>query len=310
MLKLAAIVGPTAVGKTELAIKLAQRIGGEIISCDSMQVYRGMDIGTAKASPAERAMVPHHLLDIVPPDVNFTVAEYQRLAQQAIVSINENKRIPILVGGTGLYYQAVADNYEFLPMESRQIIRAKWEQICEEKGIDHLYEHLLVIDPEYALKVGGNDKKRIIRALEVYALTGQPFSAIQNKNKDTYRLCPVGLYLARTELYARIEQRVDKMIAAGLVQEVAGLREKGYDLTMNSMQALGYKQVYNYLEGLLTYEAMVYEIKKETRNFAKRQYTWFNKDKRIHWFNIADFSNLEILLEKICDSVEGQLIRV
>ncbi len=301
MLKLAALVGPTAVGKTELAIRLAQKIGGEIISCDSMQVYRGMDIGTAKAGLAQRATVPHHLLDMVEPDVNFTVADYQRLAQQAIRKLNESGHIPMLVGGTGLYYQAVVDNYDFFPMESRQPIRAKWEQICAEQGIDCLYEHLRAIDPDYALKVGGNDKKRIIRALEVYDLTGQPFSSLQNQNKDTYRLCAIGLYMDRTELYARIEQRVDAMIKEGLVEEVARLREKGYDLSLNSMQALGYKQVYNYLEGLLTYEAMVYEIKKETRNFAKRQYTWFNKDKRIHWFHITEFSNSEILLEKICD---------
>ncbi|MEA4924378.1 MAG: tRNA (adenosine(37)-N6)-dimethylallyltransferase MiaA [Syntrophomonadaceae bacterium] len=310
MLKLAALVGPTAVGKTELAIKLAQKIGGEIISCDSMQVYRGMDIGTAKASPAQRDLVPHHLIDIAEPDLNFTVADYQRLAQQAIFKLNGSGRIPMLVGGTGLYYQAVVDNYDFFPMESLQTIRAQWEQICSDKGIEYLFKQLLAIDPAYAAKVGGNDKKRIIRALEVYDLTGRPFSSLQNQNKDTYRLCAIGLYMDRTELYARIEQRVDAMIKEGLVEEVARLREKGYDLSMNSMQALGYKQVYNYLEGLLTYAAMVYEIKKETRNFAKRQYTWFNRDKRIHWFNLTEFSNSEIILEKICDLMEGQLIRV
>ena len=310
MLKLAAIVGPTAVGKTEMSINLAQRLGGEIISCDSMQVYQGMDIGTAKASLAQRKIIAHHLIDIVEPNINFTVADYQKLAKQKILNINDLGHIPILVGGTGLYYQSVVDNYDFFPMESLQAVRSKWEQACQEKGLEYLFEQLVMVDREYALKIGRNDKKRIIRALEVYDLTGQPFSSIQNKNTNTYLLSAVGLYLDRAELYNRIEQRVEAMIKEGLIEEVAGLRERGYDLSMNSMQALGYKQVYNYLEGWLTYEGMVNEIKKETRNFAKRQYTWFNKDKRIKWFNITDYSNPDILLEKICELMEGQLLRV
>lgn len=310
MLKLAAVVGPTAVGKTELSIGLAQKLGGEIISCDSMQVYQGMDIGTAKASPDQRKIIAHHAIDILEPSVSFTVADYQKLAQQEIMNITKRGHIPILVGGTGLYYQSVVDNYDFFPMESLHTVRSKWEQTYREKGIEYLYEQILTVDREYALKIGGNDKKRIIRALEVYDLTGQPFSSFQNKNRDTYLLAAAGLYLDRAELYARIEQRVDKMIKGGLVEEVVQLREQGYDLSMNSLQALGYKQVYNYLEGMLTYEGMVNEIKKETRNFAKRQYTWFNKDKRINWFNLADYSNPDLLLEKICEYMEGQLIRV
>ena len=310
MLKLAAIVGPTAVGKTELSISVAQKLGGEIISCDSMQVYQGMDIGTAKASLIQRKIIAHHLIDIVEPDINFTVADYQKLAKQKILNITEHGHIPILVGGTGLYYQSVVDNYDFFPMESLQTVRSKWEQTYQDKGIQYLFEQLMTVDREYALKIGGNDKKRIIRALEVYDLTGQPFSSIQNRNINTYLLAAVGLYLDRAELYTRIEQRVETMIKEGLIEEVAGLRECGYELSMNSMQALGYKQVYNYLEGMLTYEVMVYEIKKETRNFAKRQYTWFNKDKRIKWYNITDYSNPDILLEKICELMEGLLLRV
>jgi tRNA dimethylallyltransferase len=266
-----------------------------------------MDIGTAKATSDQRKMIAHHGIDIVAPSTNFTVANYQKLAQQEIVNITKRGHIPILVGGTGLYYQSVVDNYDFFPMESLNTVRSKWEQTYKEKGIEYLYEQILTVDREYALKIGGNDKKRIIRALEVYDLTGQPFSSIQNKNRNTYLLSAVGLYLERAELYTRIEQRVDKMIKEGLVAEVAQLREHGYDLSMNSLQALGYKQVYNYLEGMLTYEGMVNEIKKETRNFAKRQYTWFNKDKRIKWFNIGDYSNQDILLEKICEYMEGQL---
>jgi tRNA dimethylallyltransferase len=307
MLKLAAIVGPTAVGKTDLAISLAERLGGEIISCDSMQVYSGMDIGTAKASPEQRQKIPHHLIDIVDPDINFTVADYQKLAQAEIQEISARGQLPILVGGTGLYYQAVVDNYYFFPMESRLAVRIKWEQAHRDLGLAHLYERILKIDQEYAQKIGPNDKKRIIRALEVYDLTGHPFSEFQTRNRLTYHLAVVGLYLDRIELYARIEARVDKMMAAGLVEEVVLLRKKGYDLTTNAMQALGYKQIYCYLEGLLTWEETLQEIKKETRRFAKRQYTWFNKDQRIMWINVTDYATHASLLEKIYGLMAGQL---
>jgi tRNA dimethylallyltransferase len=310
MLKLAAIVGPTAVGKTELSIGLAQKLGGEIISCDSMQVYRGMDIGTAKASPAERNLIPHHLIDVVDPYVNFTVADYQKLAQTEIKDITLRGKLPILAGGTGLYYQALVDNYNFFPIESREAVRQKWEQVHIERGLTHLYERVLAIDKEYALKIGRNDKKRIIRALEVYDLTGLPFSESQTRNRHTYHLAAVGLYLDRIELYARIDERVDKMFAEGLVQEVEGLRANGYDLSLNSMQALGYKQIYCYLEGWLTWPETLREIKKETRRFAKRQYTWFNKDQRIQWINVGDYADHSLLLAKICELVEGQWGRV
>lgn len=307
MLKLAALVGPTSVGKTQLSISLAQKLKGEIISCDSMQVYQGMNIGTAKASPAERSMVPHHLIDIVKPDVVFTVADYQKLAQQEIRSITERGNIPILVGGTGLYYQAVVDDFDFFPIESKEAVRCKWEQAYLENGIDYLYEQVLLVDREYALKIGPNDKKRMIRALEVYDLTGQAFSDFQTRNRFAYNLSPVGLFLERDPLYTRIEERVDKMIADGLVEEVAELRENGYDLSLNSMKALGYKQIYCYLEGMITWQDTLQDIKRETRRYAKRQYTWFNKDKRIQWINVADDANPAILLKKIYNLMEGQL---
>ncbi len=307
MLKLAALVGPTAVGKTELSISLAQKLRGEIISCDSMQVYRGMNIGTAKASRAELSRVPHHLIDIVDPDVAFTVADYQKLAQQEINHITERGNIPILVGGTGLYYQAVVDDFDFFPMESKDAIRSKWEQLYQEKGIEYIYEQALLVDREYALKIGLNDKKRLIRALEVYDLTGQAFSDFQTRNRLAYQLAAVGLFLARDQLYARIEGRVDQMIADGLVEEVAELREKGYDLSLNSMKALGYQQIFGYLEGWTTWTETLQEIKRETRRYAKRQYTWFNKDKRIQWINVAEYSDSKALLKKMCDLVEGQL---
>jgi tRNA dimethylallyltransferase len=202
LLKLAALVGPTAVGKSEIAIKIAQRINGEIISCDSMQVYRGMNIGTAKVSPQEQAIVPHHLIDIVDIEYYFTVAEYQSLAQELINEINQRDRIPIMVGGTGLYYQAVVDNYSFYPMESHKGIRRKLQRQAAEKGLQHLYIQLIDVDPDYAQRISPQDEKRIIRALEVYELTGKPFSEQQKREYNAYNLAPVGLYLERELLPA------------------------------------------------------------------------------------------------------------
>jgi len=306
MEKLAALVGPTAVGKTGLSLILAEYMKGEIISCDSMQVYKGMDIGTAKADDAERVIIPHHLIDLVEPDICYTVADYQKAAKEAIHNISAHGRLPIMVGGTGLYYQSVVDDFDFFPMESRDAVRHKWEQVYSQMGIDYLYEQVLSIDRDYAIKIGSKDKKRMIRALEVYELTGKPFSEFQNRNKNAYNLATIGLYLDREQLYARIEERVDKMIEQGLVEEVALLREKGYDLSLNSMQALGYKQIYSYLEGMLGWEETLYAIKQETRRFAKRQYTWFNKDKRIMWVNVSDYKDQATLAKKICNLVEGQ----
>jgi tRNA dimethylallyltransferase len=309
LLKLAALVGPTAVGKSEIAIKIAQRINGEIISCDSMQVYRGMNIGTAKVSPQEQAIVPHHIIDIVDIEYYFTVAEYQSLAQELINEINQRDRIPIMVGGTGLYYQAVVDNYSFYPMESHKGIRRKLQRQAAEKGLQHLYIQLIDVDPDYAQRISPQDEKRIIRALEVYELTGKPFSEQQKREYNAYNLAPVGLYLERELLYQRINHRVDIMLSKGLIDEVKSFRERGYGLHNNAMQALGYKQVLYYLDGLMTYGEMVEAIKKETRNYAKRQYTWFKRDKRITWFDVASHSTEE-LTEKICEHMAGLLSKV
>lgn len=304
-MKLAAIVGPTAVGKTALSIAVAQQLNAEIISCDSMQVYKGMDIGTAKASAAELQQVPHHMLDLLAPDEAFTVADYQRLVKELISDINERGKLPLLVGGTGLYYQAVVDDYPFFPNESQDIVRKKWENICWEEGIAFVYGKLQQVDPEYALKVGPNDRKRIIRAMEVWDLTGEPFTNLQRRNENAYELSVAGLYVDRPLLYKRIEERVDKMLQDGLVDEVVSMRRKGYGISLNAMNALGYKQVNYYLEGMLTWNDMVAEIKRETRRFAKRQLTWFNKDQRIVWVDVADSHNLELLVKKIRFVLEG-----
>lgn len=306
MLKLSAIIGPTAVGKTELSLQIAKELGAEIISCDSMQVYRGMDIGTAKASREEQAMVKHHLLDIVNPDEDFTVADYQATVKTIISKLNRQSVLPLLVGGTGLYYQAIVDDYTFYPMERKQEIRDKWRSIINENGLNYAYDYLKKIDLDYSYVISPHDEKRIIRALEVYELTGKPFSTLQLKNPNTYNLSSIGIYLDRVKLYDRINSRVILMLENGFIEEVIRLRNNNYDLECKSMQGLGYLQVINYLEGFLTKEQMIYEIQKETRRFAKRQYTWFKKDKRIIWFNVEDYMNHTVLAKKIIKHIKGQ----
>ena len=310
MNKLAAIVGPTAVGKTRIAIEVAKRLNAEIISCDSMQIYRGLDIGTAKATPEEQNGIVHHLIDVVDPDEDYSVARFQEQAKSIIQELNQKKRLPLLVGGTGLYYQALVDDYTFYPLESHQKIRRQWNNLIKEKGLDYAYNYLQSIDPGYAATISPNDQKRIVRAIEVYQLTGQPFSALQTKSQHTYRLAVVGLYLEREQLYQRINLRVEQMLDSGLIKEVTLLRDKGYNLNHNSMQALGYKQVFSYLEGFLSEEEMIEEIKRETRRYAKRQLTWFRKDPRIHWINPGEYSNDDLLLENISSYIEETLSAV
>lgn len=305
--KLAAIVGPTASGKSKIAIEVAKIIDAEIISCDSMQVYRGMDIGTAKANRAEMQGITHHMIDIAEPYEDYNVARYQAACQDLINEINQRGKIPVLVGGTGLYYQAVADNYYFTPMETRMAVRQKWNELIAQQGLSFAYEKLLDIDPLYAEKIKPQDQKRIVRALEVYELSGETFSSTQSKETDRYRLAAVGLYLPRPQLYAGIEDRVDKMLETGLIEEVTTLREKGCNLSHNSMQALGYKQVMYYLDGLISREQMVNDIKKETRRYAKRQLTWFKKDQRITWVDRTEYPEDGNLSQNISKWIEGQL---
>ncbi len=308
MLKLAAIVGPTASGKTDLALQLAKELGGEIISCDSMQVYKGMDIGTAKATAEQRSQVAHHLIDMVDIDQDFNVAQYQRLAQEVIAQVNNKGSLPIMVGGTGLYYQSVVDNYHFFPLESKISVRNKWERLINESGLDTAYKVLQEVDPAYSQIISVSDRKRIVRALEVYELTGQPFSSFQKRDQNHYKLAVVGLYQERSQLYRRIDQRVDQMIEEGLIDEVLALRRRdNYRDDLNSMQALGYKQVIAYLNGFIDREGMISEIKRETRRFAKRQITWFKKDQRIYWLEVGENSKTEILLEKMGTYIEGHL---
>lgn len=310
MNKLAAIVGPTAVGKTRIAIEVAKRLNAEIISCDSMQIYRGLNIGTAKATPEEQNGIVHHLIDVVEPDEDYSVARFQEQVKSIIQELNQKQRLPLLVGGTGLYYQALVDDYTFYPLESHQKIRRQWNNLIKEKGLDYAYNYLQSIDPSYAATISPNDQKRIVRAIEVYQLTGQPFSALQTKSQHAYNLAVVGLDLEREQLYHRINLRVEQMLAGGLIKEVTLLRDKGYNLNHNSMQALGYKEVFSYLEGFLNEEEMIDQIKRETRRYAKRQLTWFRKDPRIHWINPGEYSNETMLLENISLYIEGTLSAV
>ena len=289
------IFGPTAVGKTQLAIELAQKINGEIISADSMQVYRGMDIGTAKPTLAERQGIPHHLIDIRNPDEEWTVSNFVRESQNSKVKIQNNGKIPIIVGGTGLYLWSLLEGFAFPITPADKEVRARLEKLPPPT----LYSLLSKTDPAAAAKIHVNDKKRIIRALEVFEVTGKPISELQKLRLEEPRQFSlpagrqvagseyvlIGLNLPREELYARINARVDSMLAKGLIDEVKGLLEKGYTKDLRSMQALGYKETIEYIEGRWTLELMTEELRKRTRNFARRQLTWFRRFKDVKWFS-------------------------
>jgi tRNA dimethylallyltransferase len=285
------IFGPTAAGKTQLAIELAQKINGEIISADSMQVYRGMDIGTAKPTLAERQGIPHHLIDIRDPDEEWTVSDFVRESKKEEVKSKKNGKIPIIVGGTGLYLWSLLEGFAFPIAPADPEVRAR----LEKELTPTLYSLLSKTDPAAASKIHANDKKRIIRALEVFEVTGKPISELQKNrqpktesSKREYAL--IGLDLPREALYARINARVDAMLAKGLIEEVKGLLAKGYTKDLRSMQALGYKEVIEYLEGNWAQEQMTEELKARTRNFARRQLTWFRRFKDVHWFEANSLS--------------------
>jgi len=286
------IIGPTAVGKSRLAIELAKEIGGEIISADSMQVYRGMDIGTAKPTLEERKEVPHYLIDIKDPDEDWTVADFVKETEK--LKNQKTKKPLVLVGGTGLYLWSLFEGYSFPAAPSDKTIRDKLAKVDSAK----LYTQLSQVDPDAARKIHPNNKKRVIRALEVYELTGKPISKLQERKPRSlfagFRL--IGLTTPRDQLYSRINSRVNQMIEKGLIEEVKGLLAKGYSKDLNSMQALGYKEVIEYLDGKWTKEQMIEELKKRTRNFAKRQETWFKRFKDVKWVDATQKYNLKSLL--------------
>lgn len=291
--KLIILTGPTAVGKTALSIRLAKKLNGEIVSADSMQVYKYMDIGSAKISPEEMEGVPHHLINILEPDEEFNVFRFKLLAREALEGIYGRGHIPILTGGTGFYIQALLYDIDFSSEEDHSLIRARLEEEGREKGSQYLHERLMEADPASAEAIHPNNLKRVIRALEFYQLTGTPISAHNRQQREKeacYNACYFVLSDNRNRLYENIERRVDEMMEAGLVPEVEGLRKMGCHKDMVSMQGLGYKEILSYLEGECSLDEAVYLIKRDTRRFAKRQLTWFRREKDVIWVNKPDFA--------------------
>lgn len=287
------LTGPTAVGKTALSIKLASEIGGEIISADSMQVYRQMDIGSAKIKPEEMGGIPHHLIDILEPEEEFNVCLFEKLALEAMEQIYERGHIPVVVGGTGFYIQALLYQIDFTEEETDTAFRDKLWQLGEEKGNHYLHELLRKVDPESAEEIHENNRKRVIRALEFYENSGKPISTHnkeQRQKTSAYNSCYFVLTDDRKKLYERIESRVDQMLSKGLVDEVRTLKERGCNASMVSMQGLGYKEILEYLDGRCSLLEAVEKIKKETRHFAKRQLTWFRREKDVIWLDKQAFA--------------------
>lgn len=305
MERLIAIVGPTAVGKTRLAIDLAKKLGGEIISGDSMQVYRGLDIGTAKPDAEERQGIPHHLIDILDPWEEFSVVDFRARAGALITDINSRGHLPILAGGTGLYVKALLEGYDFNASPGSEAVRERLTSLAELHGNAYLHNLLVQVAPATAARLNVGDRRRIIRALEVYELGGEEVS--QSKAPDlVYETLVIGLNMERTALYDRINARVDAMVAAGLVEEVAKLLASGIPPTAKCLQAIGYKEFVDYLQGECDLSAAAEAVKKATRNFAKRQLTWFRKMPYIDWINTSDFADYAKMLAYIYREAAGK----
>ena len=287
------LTGPTAVGKTKLSIALAKAVDGEIISADSMQVYKYMDIGSAKITKEEMEGVPHHLIDVLDPGEDFHVVRFQEMAKQAMEEIYAKGKIPILAGGTGFYIQAVVKDIDFSDNTEKSPVREALEKLAEEKGSEFLHERLREIDPPSADKIHANNVKRVIRALEYYQMTGERISdhnAREAEKESPYNTAYFVLNDVRERLYARIDSRVDEMLKQGLLEEVQKLADMGYTKDMVSMQGLGYKEILSYLDHTCTLEEAVYILKRDTRHFAKRQLTWFKREKDVIWVNKNEFA--------------------
>ncbi len=296
------IVGPTAIGKTAVSIEVAKKLNGEIISADSMQIYKYMDIGTAKVKPEEMEGIPHYLIDVVYPNEEFTVADFKNYAEKYIKEINGKNKVPIVVGGSGLYLNSIVYELKFTTIKKNEKFRQKCEELANIHGIEYLYNKLYKIDPITANRISPNDLKRIIRALEVYNETGKPMSYFNKnfrKETDKYNLLMIGLNTDRATLYSRIEKRVDMMIEEGLIEEVKMLLDMGYTRDLVSMQAIGYKEIISYLYRETDLEEAINILKRNTRRFAKRQLTWFKRDDRIKWIDIKKFSNVDEISDYI-----------
>lgn len=299
-LPLLILTGPTAVGKTNLSIRLAKAVNGEIISADSMQVYRRMDIGTAKIKPEEMCGVPHHLIDICEPTEDYNVVRFATDAKRLIKEITERGHIPILVGGTGFYIQAVLYDIDFTENDEDTSYREELEAFAAEHGAEALHERLAKADPASAVAIHANNVKRVIRALEFYRQTGTRISEhneAQRGKESAYNSAYFVLTQNRAVLYERIEKRIDLMLSEGLLEEVKGLLEEGCKPESVSMQGLGYKELVSYLNGECTLEEAVSILKRDTRHFAKRQLTWFRREREVLWFDKDDYETEDAILE-------------
>lgn len=305
--KLLVIGGPTAVGKSDVAIVVAQKLGGEIISADSVQVYRGLDIGAAKPGEEERRAVPHHLIDIVDPRDNYTVAEFQKDAAAVIAAVHARGRLPILVGGTGLYLRAVVRGYAFSESGVDEALRAAYREMAALRGAAAVHQVLASVDHAAAAKLHPNDLRRVIRALEVHEKSRESIidQAAKTPKVSLYDIKQFCLTMPRELLYNRIERRVDKMINDGLVGEVRQLLDSGVPAQAKSMQSLGYKQIAAYLQGEIWLEEAVSLIKRDTRRFAKRQLTWFRREPDMTWLNVHDYGTPEQIAENISCILAG-----
>lgn len=306
--KLIVLTGPTAVGKTKLSIALAKAVNGEIISADSMQVYKYMDIGSAKIKPEEMCGIKHYLVDCLDPQdpESFNVTRFQQMAKDAMEEIYAKGKVPILVGGTGFYIQSVVYDIDFTDNDADTGYRAMLEHMAEEKGAEFLHDMLKVVDPKAAEEIHFNNVKRVIRALEFFQQTGSPISAhneAERQKESPYELYYFVLNDDRAKLYERIDMRVDLMLQDGLIEEVKGLLDMGCTREMVSMQGLGYKEMIDYLNGDISLEEAVYIIKRDTRHFAKRQLTWFRRERDVRWLNKSDFSSEEEILADMLEQM-------
>lgn len=299
------LTGPTAVGKTELSIQLAKAVNGEIISADSMQVYKEMNIGSAKIQPEEMKGVSHYLVDEIEPEEEFNVVRFQTMAKNAMKTIYQKGKIPVIVGGTGFYIQALLYDIDFTDTTQDLNYRRELEQLVQEKGNEYLHEMLQKVDPKAAQEIHENNRKRVIRALEYYRDTGKQISEHneqQRQKESPYQFVYFVLNRDRQELYRRIDQRVDRMMEQGLLEEVKRLKERGCTSNMVSMKGLGYKELLDYLGGMDSLEEAVRIIKRDTRHFAKRQLTWFKREKEVNWIELDGKTEQQVLeeIQMIC----------
>ncbi|PMC38530.1 tRNA (adenosine(37)-N6)-dimethylallyltransferase MiaA [Bacillus sp. UMB0899] len=306
--KLVVIIGPTAVGKTKLSIEIAHRLNGEIISGDSMQIYKGMDIGTAKITKEEMEGVPHHLIDIKQPDDDYSVAEFQETVRPLIDVITDRNKMPMIVGGTGLYIQSVLYDYQFTESPSDPEFRKRLELELQQKGEQAIHQLLAQVDPESAKKIHPNNTRRVIRALEIFHCTNIPMDdhLKQQENKLLYDVALIGLTMDRDVLYQRINHRVDLMVENGLMNEVKHLYDLGLRDTQ-SIKAIGYKEIYDYFDGKVSYDEALNQLKQNSRRYAKRQLTWFRNKLDVKWFDMTPPLKHEQMVDEIFSYIAGKL---